>query len=208
MTLIDPPEVVRFIKEYYPDVICLKPDFTFWQGCLKKGVPTRLHRWCCQYLKHSTKANKAISNHRQFIAGIRAEESANRKNRGRISINKESKVITFKPVFEWSTAEVWEYIKGYTLSYPSLYDEGFGRIGCIVCPFLSKNKIVQHKKRWPNIYRILDIYLNKLWDIHKLKLIVSGYTYEEFMSWPNWKTKEQRKQLNMDYVEKREVEVK
>lgn len=197
MTLIDPPEVVRFIKQYYPDVICLKPDMTFWQGCMKKKMPMQNARWCCEYLKHGTKSLKATPTYHHRICGIRAEESFKRAQRGRVDFNTKTSVTIYKPIFNWSSADIWDYIKFYELSYPALYDEGFKRLGCIVCPFVRGKSFEIHKKRWPNIYRILDIYLNKLWERDKVKLIDRYFTYEEFMSWPNWKTKEQRKQQNL-----------
>ena len=38
-TRIDPPEVVRFIRKYYPDVEFLMPKMTFWEGIRKKAPP-------------------------------------------------------------------------------------------------------------------------------------------------------------------------
>lgn len=192
MTLIDPPEVVRFIKQYYPDVTCLKPKMTFWQGCMKKGMPLMYRRWCCDVLKKQPSVGIPL---KQRIMGIRAEESSNRAKRGRIS--KLKKWVFYKPIFHWSSEEIWEYIKYFNLEYCCLYDEGFARIGCIVCPFLTSKKMVTHRKQWPAMYKILDIYLNKVWELGKFDK--KTFTYEEFMSWPNWKTKEQRKQLNMIY---------
>jgi phosphoadenosine phosphosulfate reductase len=208
MTLIDPPEVVRFIKKEYAEVICLKPDFTFWQGCMKKGIPTMFNRWCCEYLKHGTKTIKAIPL-KNCIVGVRAEESANRAKRGRINKFKGKKGKTnYQPIFEWSSREIWEYIHGHGLQYPTLYDEGFARLGCIVCPFIMGKKTQIHRDRWPNIWKLMDITLNKLWERDKLKLIDMNFTYEEFMSWPNWKTKEERKQMSLFCTNNKPCEVK
>jgi phosphoadenosine phosphosulfate reductase len=192
MTLIDPPEVTRFIREIYPEVIRLKPKMTFWQGIMKKGLPLMHRRWCCDVLKKDPSKSIPLNHH---VTGVRAEESPNRMKRGRI-FKLHNKFYNYHPIFYWSSSEIWEYIKYYELSYPHLYDEGFGRIGCCVCPFIrNKIKLKQHKEKWPNFYRILDIYLNKIWEERGEDFIAQNFTYDEFMSWPNWKTKEQRKQM-------------
>ena len=50
-TTIDPPEVINFIREEYPDVIIERPDETFWQLCYRNGIlPTQYKRFCCREL--------------------------------------------------------------------------------------------------------------------------------------------------------------
>ena len=203
VTTIDPPEIMRFIRENYSDVIWIKPELTYWQWLEKNGIPSRWSRWCCDKLKHGVKGNRLKPGYRTFLAGIRAEESFARKKRGQISLNPNNKVTTYKPIFEWSSPEVWEYIKNNNLTYPTMYDEGFARVGCIICPFISKTNIQMHRDRWPGMYRVLDINLNRQWEKKSIALMAKGFTYEEFMSWPNWKTKAEReyfqKQLKIDY---------
>ena len=68
VTSVDPPELVRFIKEKHPDVSIDKPRYssteknenlrgkqiTMWNLIPKKLMPpTRLVRYCCEYLKES-----------------------------------------------------------------------------------------------------------------------------------------------------------
>ena len=40
-TTVDPPEVIHFMREHYPEVIVDKPDITMWQLIVKKGCPLR-----------------------------------------------------------------------------------------------------------------------------------------------------------------------
>jgi len=54
---------------------------------------------------------------------------------------------------------VWEFIKKYNLPYPKLYDEGFDRLGCIVCPFHSSKKEIIHnkyKQKWPKYFKLFE----------------------------------------------------
>jgi phosphoadenosine phosphosulfate reductase len=191
MTLIDPPEVVKFIRDEYPEVKRLKPDMTFWQGCLKKKMPLQRQRWCCTVLKHGTKSLAAVGL-KSRILGLRAEESWKRARRGRTEQKKDH--VEYKPIFDWSSADIWEYIRHEGLKYPTLYDEGFKRLGCVVCCMdTSKKMNAMKRERWPNMYRILDLYLEKLWEQDK-ELLTRKYNFTKahFMEWPMWKTKNQR----------------
>jgi phosphoadenosine phosphosulfate reductase len=48
---LDPPEQIKFIREYHPDTIFEKPIIPFWKAFDKKGPPYRNRRWCCEYIK-------------------------------------------------------------------------------------------------------------------------------------------------------------
>jgi len=51
-TSVDPKELLIFIRQNYPDVIWLKPKMTMFQLIeKKKSLPTRIGRFCCEYLK-------------------------------------------------------------------------------------------------------------------------------------------------------------
>lgn len=76
LTGIDHPELVRFIKRKYPDVIWDHPKTTFWDLVLKKQMlPTRNFRYCCEVLKEGNGANTVT------LTGVRRAESANRSKR-------------------------------------------------------------------------------------------------------------------------------
>lgn len=100
ITSVDPPELVRFIKREYPDVkrecqywdkdgIYVKKGdpITMWNLIPEKSMPpTRLARYCCQYLKESN------GDGRLTMTGVRWAESPNRKkNQGMITVYGKSK---------------------------------------------------------------------------------------------------------------------
>lgn len=158
LTSIDPPEVVGFVRREYPDVKIAKPQRSVYDGIAYHGPPRRNMRWCCDELKKQPSLDIPMQ-HR--IMGIRAEESMRRAARGRVSdikIKKHSMVI-YKPIFAWKEWAIWEYIEKYGLKYPSLYDEGFHRIGCVVCPFVLQDRPgsirerTESQRRWPGIWR-------------------------------------------------------
>lgn len=167
-TRIDPPEMYRFIKTYYPDVTWLYPKETLFALILKYGPPFRSRRWCCDRLKKIPSKNHPLK-HR--IMGIRAEESYRRASRPRIdTFNGQT---TYKVIFCWPEWAVWDFIAARRLSVPSLYDEGFGRIGCIPCPYSvlgssgsAKARRAYSMSRWPGVWAAFE-HATKRWWVKK-----------------------------------------
>ena len=51
------------------------------------------------------------------------------------------RVYYVNPIVDWLDQDVWDFIKSERkLSYCSLYDEGFKRLGCVMCPLSSNQK--------------------------------------------------------------------
>ena len=82
VTTVDPPELVRFIRERYPDVIFEKSALSMRQLIVKKQFPpTRLQRYCCAELKEVHGIGHVV------VTGSRWAESARRKeNQGAITL--------------------------------------------------------------------------------------------------------------------------
>lgn len=88
VTSVDPPELVKFIKTHYPEVIFDYPKdnkgnvVTMWNLIpAERMPPTRLVRYCCAVLKETNGEG------RYTVTGVRQAESANRKrNQGVITI--------------------------------------------------------------------------------------------------------------------------
>ena len=92
VTSVDPPELVQFIKDNYPDVEFTKQHYSdknprhYYQDGTPKPItmwslicdhtvpPTRRMRYCCQGLKEPGGAGRVV------VTGVRWAESANRKN--------------------------------------------------------------------------------------------------------------------------------
>jgi phosphoadenosine phosphosulfate reductase len=155
-TRIDPPEVVRFIRDNYPSVEFLYPRVTFWSAIRKKAPPLRMQRWCCDVLKKDPGADHPLKTR---VMGIRAEESARRASRPREDRFKKYGQVVVKPIFYWNEYHVWDFIEKQGMPYPSLYDEGFHRIGCVICPFIlgkSPGKTAargESMRRWPGLWK-------------------------------------------------------
>ncbi|MDR2695193.1 MAG: phosphoadenosine phosphosulfate reductase family protein [Deltaproteobacteria bacterium] len=171
-TRIDPPEIYSFIRQHHPDVTWLFPKMTFWEGIRKKSPPLRTMRWCCDALKKNPAKHIPLK-HR--VMGIRAEESIARAARPRVNLHERLQQTHYKPIFRWQEWHVWEFIDSCSLPYPSLYDEGFERIGCVVCPFImapspaAQARLNRCKARWPGIYRVFEQVVADWWQNYSTK---------------------------------------
>lgn len=176
ITTVDPPEVIRFVREHYPDVQFDKPETTMWKLIPhKKMPPTRIARYCCEVFK------EGHGDFRFVVTGVRWAESVRRKlnreeieydaygSRGKRAIQNrkifkhadndtrrrmlENCAIIGKhilnPIIDWTDDQVWEFIHERSLAYPVLYDQGFHRIGCIGCPMGRKQGMERDFERYP-----------------------------------------------------------
>jgi len=146
VTTIDPPELMRFIKKEYSEVDRHKPDLSMFELVTKKkSLPTRIGRFCCEYLKESGGNNRVI------ILGIRSEESNSRKDRKLFEWNTKQNKLMFNIIVDWTEKDVWEYIDSNKLKYPASYDTGKNRLGCIGCPFKGGKRMKKEFAEYPNI---------------------------------------------------------
>ena len=148
----DSPELVRFIRQYYPYVPIETPKHSQWARMARTGPATRLMRWCCDHKESGGKG-------RIVLTGVRWEESTRRANRQMVEqCYKDNSKRYLHPIIDWTAKEVWEYIHKNNLPYCSLYDEGWKRLGCIMCPLTSSEQRQKEAERWPkyaNLYRLM-----------------------------------------------------
>ena len=210
-TTIDPPEVIHFIREEYPDVIIERPDETFWQLCYRHGIlPTQYKRFCCRELKESK------DSHCVTITGVRAAESPKRKIRQEVEIQtrrrhpdyirgtldqfnmyRETHVdcimgkdkLIVNPIIDWTEQDVWEFLHYMDLPSCELYDRGYNRVGCLFCPMASRRSLHMMEKDYPK-YR--EAFIRLIHRIREKRLQNGGYdiyqtlTDEEvFYAWLN-----------------------
>lgn len=176
LTTLDPPELVRFIRSHYPDVICDRPQMTFAQVCLKKkALPTQKMRFCCAVLKETRGAGTVT------LTGVRRQESYKRSKRNEAEkigskkarfsgtfeqldqFNREKELegvqcvngkdkIVINPIIAWSEADVWYFLNEVTkVEHCELYDRGWRRIGCLFCPMASRREIIKQGGSTQNI---------------------------------------------------------
>lgn len=141
-------EVQKHYLKTYPDLNFLVAKnhqelMFYWD---KLGAPSRMLRWCCSIMKSAPLARllKEISGSKKqpnaiLFDGVRAEESVNRSTRSRIGVNaKHNNIINISPILNWNSTEIYLYLIVKGLPFNKAYEQGFSRVGCIICPYSSK----------------------------------------------------------------------
>ena len=157
ITCVDPPELVQFIKREHPEVERHPPTKSMWTLIQREGLPTRQMRHCCRHLKERGGIGRVV------VTGIRAQESVARKTRGPVERSRRHASKTFvHPILNWRGGDVWQYIRERNIPYCHLYDEGFRRLGCVVCPF--NREVARGMRRWPKLFAAARRALQRGWD--------------------------------------------
>ncbi len=158
-TTIDPKGTMGFIRKNYPNVQILQPKKNFYQLVEQKGLPTRLSRYCCELLKEYGSVGKYC------LEGVRSAESKGRKGRDYIQCDNRKWQQGAKhiyPIYDWTDAEVWLYIKENELSVAPCYYNGFERLGCVGCPLVSKKGVREYEfEKEPNKLRAIKRAIEK-----------------------------------------------
>ncbi len=207
-TSVDPPELIYFIREHHPDVKIEYPRYpdgtrvTMWNLIPKKKMPpTRLVRYCCQYLKESGGEGRFT------VTGVRWAESSKRRSRSGLELSNGTKTgkriridpdnpnneelarycptkgkHILNPIIDWLDEDVWEFIRKYNVPYCKLYDQGYTRLGCIGCPMSTKN--AEELEKYPKFKRnYLRAFEKMLIELEKLGKTAGWQTPEDVMNW-------------------------
>jgi phosphoadenosine phosphosulfate reductase len=80
--------------------------------------------------------------------------------------NKKMQFIV-NPIIEWADKDIWDYIKVNKIPYCSLYDEGFKRLGCVLCPMAAPRITKMELVRFPKIVKSWRNATEQLYESHK-----------------------------------------
>jgi len=187
LTTCDPPELVRHVRTQ-SDVEIIKPKMSMWQLIRKKGMPPRRNaRYCCEVLKEGGGKGRIV------VTGVRWQESARRSKRRMIETCYRSKTKQFlNVIIDWLESDVWAYIRNRDIDYCKLYDEGFKRLGCVLCPM--SREVHRDLKRWPKLCKAWEKAVKATWKPNSDKRIKFN-SPEEYWQW--WLDRD-RKRMKQD----------
>jgi phosphoadenosine phosphosulfate reductase len=140
------PETYRFIdrvrKHYGIEIELLAPQTQALQAFVrKKGLFSFYedgHQECCAVRKVEP-LRRALCGYRAWMTGQRKDQSpATRAEVPAIQedaafAGKDGALIKLNPLANWSSAQVWRYIRDNDVPYNELHERGFVSIGCEPC---------------------------------------------------------------------------
>ncbi len=126
----------------------------FWKAVWIFGPPGKDYRWCCKV----TKLVPIARTTRQVwpsgalnIVGQRAYESIDRARSPSIWRNRwVPHLLSVSPIQDWNQLLEWLYIIREKLPYNRLYDLGFERLGCYVCPSSTLAEFKEVERNYPD----------------------------------------------------------
>jgi len=139
------PETMQFLervrKQYSIDIEFLSPDAAALEAFTrKKGLFSFFedgHDECCGIRKIAP-LRRHLTGLDAWITGQRKDQSPTRSNVPLAQIDKafsspEKTLLKFNPFANWTSKQVWEYIRMFDVPYNTLHDQGYVSIGCEPC---------------------------------------------------------------------------
>lgn len=87
---------------------------------------------CCARRKVAPLA-LALRGYDGWITAIRRDQTATRAAAQPVEWDGRNGLVKVNPLLQWTSADVWDYVKTHDVPYNALYDHGYGSIGCAPC---------------------------------------------------------------------------
>jgi len=91
-----------------------------------------MRKECCRIRKVEP-LKRALTGKKAWLTGLRREQSLTRADLAFREWDADHKLDKFNPLIDWSTDEVWAYVKAHEVPYSALHDKGYPSIGCAPC---------------------------------------------------------------------------
>ncbi|MDW7731589.1 MAG: phosphoadenosine phosphosulfate reductase family protein [Methanolobus sp.] len=166
-TGIEFPETVQNaidVASYYDKPLrSIGSGEAFWDSIDNFGPPSVEVRWCCKVCKLGPITQLINDNYEDgcltFIGQRKYESSTRAKSESVWKNPWVGNQVAAAPIQNWTAMHVWLYIFKHKLPYNLMYENGFDRIGCWLCPSSSLADLVRLKETHPEMEKRLNDYL-------------------------------------------------
>jgi phosphoadenosine phosphosulfate reductase len=160
-TGIELPETIEHIENFAESrevkIIGQRAGDRFWESVDTFGPPARDFRWCCKVLKlgpATTSIADDMGGESLSFMGQRKLESFQRSIEPRVTENPWVPGQTSaNPIQNWNALEVWLYIFQKKEVYNPLYNRGYHRMGCYLCPSSPLAELESLRETHPDLHR-------------------------------------------------------
>lgn len=159
-TGLELPETISYVREFANHrgvrIIGNNAGEQFWDSVEVFGPPARDFRWCCKVLKLGPAAKaiaEELGGNVLVLMGQRKLESFQRSVEPRVTTNPwVPGQVSGSPIHNWNALEVWLYVFKEKASFNPLYNRGFLRMGCYLCPATPLAEIESLAETHPVLY--------------------------------------------------------
>lgn len=166
-TGIEFPETVQNALEiaelYGKPLRSISSGNAFWDSIVNFGPPSVEARWCCKVCKLGPITQIIDENYEDgcltFIGQRKYESDTRAKSESVWKNPWVGNQVAAAPIQNWTAMHVWLYLFKNKLPYNPLYEKGFDRIGCWLCPSCSLADLIRLKDTHPEMEKRLNDYL-------------------------------------------------
>ncbi|MFW9918455.1 MAG: phosphoadenosine phosphosulfate reductase family protein [Candidatus Thorarchaeota archaeon] len=159
-TGLELPETLQYVNDFARakgvKVIGDDAGDQFWDSVDAFGPPARDFRWCCKVLKlgpAATSISDELGGQSLSFMGQRKLESFTRSIESRVSSNPwVPGQISANPIQNWNALEVWLYIFKEKAPFNELYNRGYHRMGCYLCPASPLAELESLRETHPELH--------------------------------------------------------
>ena len=124
----------RMIERYGMEFVKVAPKLTPEEQAAAHGESlwTVDPNACCNIRKVEP-LTRILSQYDSWITGIRRDQAPTRANAKKIEYDSKFGLMKFNPIADWTSEEVWQYIRDNDIIYNPLHDQHYPSIGCEQC---------------------------------------------------------------------------
>jgi phosphoadenosine phosphosulfate reductase len=105
---------------------------------------------CCN-LRKIEPLRRKLSELQAWITGIRRDQTAARTSAKKIQWDAKFGVVKVNPIVDWTSQQVWRYIRSHDVPYNPLHDSGYPSLGCTHCTRAVGTGEDARAGRWPGL---------------------------------------------------------
>ena len=125
-------------KKYGMTIQIVFPDSAKVENMVKNHGPNLFYdsvenRKSCCAIRKVEPLKRFLSQLDAWIVGLRKEQSVTRTDLQPIEWDEANELIKVSPLINWTTEQVWSYIKKNDVPVNKLHDKGYPSIGCAPC---------------------------------------------------------------------------
>jgi phosphoadenosine phosphosulfate reductase len=87
---------------------------------------------CCN-LRKVEPLQRKLGELQAWITSIRRDQTAARASAGKIEWDQKFDLVKINPIADWSSRQVWQYIRDHEVPYNALHERNYPSIGCTHC---------------------------------------------------------------------------
>ncbi len=112
------------------------------------GLWTREPDQCCN-LRKVEPLRRKLSELRAWITSIRRDQTSSRRGARKVEWDAKFGLVKVNPIADWTSKQIWRYLREHNVPYNSLHDRNYPSIGCTHCTRAVRPGEDPRSGRWP-----------------------------------------------------------